>query len=138
MNCLSRMVACLSFVALMAAIAGCDGQGAGLASVKGTVTYQGRPLEEGRIVFQPPQGRPSSGAIKAGQIVEVTTFKLGDGAPAGPVKVAIQATKPDPKDPTGMATISLLPTKYADPASSGLTATLERGKPNELTFSLSD
>ena len=104
----------------------------------GTVTYRGQSLEEGRIVFQPQEGRPCGGAIKAGRIVEVTTFEPGDGAPPGPVKVGIQATKPDPRDPTGMSTISLIPKKYADPATSGLTATLDAGKTNELNFQLTD
>ena len=37
-----------------------------------------------------------------------------------------------------MSTISLIPKKYADPATSGLTATLDAGKTNELNFQLTD
>ena len=116
---------------------GC-GSATNLAPVTGTVTYQGKPLEQGAINFYPKQGRPTRGTIKDGKIVEVTSFQPGDGAPIGELKVAVQSVKPDYKDKSGMATISILPAKYGDPATSGLSATIERGKQNTLVFELTD
>jgi hypothetical protein len=95
-------------------------------------------LEQGTIVFHPETGRPARGTIERGKIVEVTTFEPGDGAPVGPVKIAIQSIQPDPQDETGMKVISLIPARYADSASSGLEATIKRGETNPLRLELTD
>ncbi len=34
-----------------------------MATVKGTVTYQGKPLDHGRVVFLPEQGTPGPAAV---------------------------------------------------------------------------
>lgn len=107
-----------------------------VAQVTGTVMWKGKPLEEGTIVFHPPEGRSASGIIKAGEIVEVTTTNKGDGAPVGDNKVTIFATKPDPKDSTGMGTISLIPVRYNDIRKSGLKATIKENEMNKVAFDL--
>ncbi len=51
-----------------AALAGCDN---GRASVLGTVTYQGRPVESGSISFEPIDGKggTAGGAIEQGRFM---------------------------------------------------------------------
>lgn len=115
-------------------LCGCGGADP-TGTVSGTVTFNGAPLAEGAIVFHPGKGRPARGEIRQGQIVNVTTLEPGDGAPLGDVKIAIQASKPDPSDPTGMIRISLIPDHYADSKTSGLTATITAGD-NVLKFDL--
>ena len=67
-------------------ICGCGGgidDAPEVALVKGSVMWNGKPLDEGTIVFHPTSGRSASGTIKGGEIIEVTTTKKGDGAPVG-------------------------------------------------------
>lgn len=120
-------------------VTGCSGSiedAPEVAAVTGTVEFNGKPLEEGTIVFHPTSGRSASGVIKGGKIVEVTTTTKGDGAPVGDNKVTIFSTKPDPKDLSGMGTISLIPEKYNDLKKSGLNAMIKGNKENTVTFDL--
>ncbi|MCR9119600.1 MAG: hypothetical protein NXI22_21920 [bacterium] len=105
-------------------------------AVSGQVTYEGEPLETGRIVFHSTEGPPASGEIENGEIKNVETSGLGAGAPVGSVKIAVQATKPDPKDSTGMNVISIIPTKYADSSTSGLTAEIASGQTTTINIEL--
>ena len=120
---------------VMTGLAGCGPRRPALAAVTGTVTYQGKPLPEGTITFQPVQGRPAIGKIVKGQIVEVTAWDPDDGAPLGNIKVGIESLFPatsiyeKPK--------SHIPTRYANPQTSGLTAEINPGK-NTLSFDLKD
>ena len=125
-------------------LSGCNGSPA-TVPVTGTVTYQGKPLESGTIIFESPGSRPATGKIVDGKITDVTTYEPGDGAPVGKHQVAIQAVTEagsavaaDPSQGTGtgyMQSTSLIPTAYGDPATSGLTAETKPGM-NELSFEL--
>jgi hypothetical protein len=141
------MKACCSFVSLHLAallavlIAGCQ-SGVPTAAVKGTVTLDDKLLANGTFRFEAPGLPSASGKIVNGEIVEVTTFRPGDGAPLGSHKVAIWALKeapnaPSPKkdDFTFMTGTSLLPAIYNNPDTSGLTAVIKPGL-NTLEFKL--
>ena len=120
-------------------ICGCGGgvdDAPEVASVQGSVMWNGKPLEEGTIAFHPASGRSASGVIKGGEIVEVTTTTKGDGAPVGENQVTIFATKPDPKDPSGMGSISLIPVRYNNVKKSGLKATIKPNEENRVNFDL--
>ncbi|PQO42557.1 hypothetical protein [Blastopirellula marina] len=120
-----------------------------MGKVEGTVTYKGKPIENGAIIFEVPGNRSAYGKIQDGQIVDVTTSEFGDGVPVGEAKVAINASEPAsqsaanpsmsanaPGGPSGMDLgKSLLPKHYANPATSDLTVTIEQGE-NTVTFDL--
>jgi hypothetical protein len=63
--------------------------------VKGTVTYNGTPLEQGVISFVPedPAGVGASGKVEKGYYT-LSTGGDGDGARAGKYKVTITAKEP--------------------------------------------
>jgi hypothetical protein len=115
--------------------------------VKGTVTLDGKPLAKGSITFETTDARPATGTIVAGEIVEVTTYDPGDGAPVGQHKVAIAATEDaasavvaNPGEAKQSATDymagkSLIPAMYNDPSASGLTAEIKPGQ-NTVEFKL--
>ena len=116
------------------------------APVAGTVTLDGAPVAKGTIIFESPGNRPATGQIEDGQIVNVTTFEPGDGVPMGEHKVAVSiveeaasAVTSHPSesgggmDPNYMGGKSLIPEKYSDPSTSGLTATITRGE-NTVSF----
>lgn len=114
---------------------GCGGRD--LTSVSGTVTYQGQPLEQGRVGFLPVNGRPSYGDIQDGQF-KLSTYESGDGAASGSYRVLIQSDKlSDPADAFSNR-ISLIPNKYGDPETSGFTAEVKLGENNVFDFELVD
>ncbi len=117
-------------------LTGCGGGGPTLAPVTGTVTYKGKPLPEGALMFLVAEGRPASAKIVDGQITEVTTLRAGDGAPVGNHKVTITSVEGG-KDMYAK-TKSRIPEKYAAAEKSGLTADIKSGGPNELKFDLKD
>ena len=118
------MRVCLMVVAVLLAglMTGCSNQK--LAPVKGTVKYKGQPLASGSITFHPEKGRPATGTIKNGEILDVTSFVSGDGAPVGPVKVTVQSIKGGGENMYAKQE-SLIPEKYGQVAKSGLTAEIK-------------
>jgi hypothetical protein len=126
-----RHTLCVLGACCLVALSGCRGDGP--VPVTGTVTYKGTPLAQGTITFTPEEGRVAFGKIKDGKIVEVTTHTLDDGAAKGRNRVSIRSIS-NPDDMYAKQ-VSLIPEKYGDPNTSGLTAELASGT-NELSFDL--
>jgi hypothetical protein len=115
--------------------------------VHGKVTYQGKPVTTGRIVFQPvgvaQRGllRPATGVLQPDGSYELSTFAQGDGAVPGRFGVGIVSTEggPTPEN-MGAPVIWLVPRKYSSHTSSGLTAAIPADAPGplEFTFDLKD
>jgi hypothetical protein len=137
--------------AIALALAGCQGNGRiATVPVTGTVTVDGKPLEQGTITFETPGKRPASGEIKAGNIVNVMTYVASDGVPTGNHTIAITATAASaaaavPKDPGQPMVVdanymgvgqSLIPARYNNPATSGLTAEIKSTGKNSLQLEL--
>ncbi len=129
--------------ALVVAV-GCGKAGtAPTVKVTGTVTHNGQPVEGASVAFIPETGRPASGTTDASGRFTLSTFKSGDGAVPGPHKVAITEASSDqpevePDYSLPDATKSRFPARYADPKTSGFTATVEEGKENDFTFDMKD
>ena len=124
------------FCAVLGMCVGCNRGRASLAPVTGTIEYNGKPLEQGMIVFYPAEGRSATGIIEDGEITEVSTYDPGDGAPLGHVKVVVTSVdRPDADMYTPKK--SLIPVKYTQLQTTTLEADIERGK-NVLEFQLTD
>lgn len=113
-----------SIVALaVLATAGCGGADDGQYStttvpVRGTVTYQGRPLTGGTVLFEPEGlGREAHGPIQPDGTFELSSYTQNDGAVVGSHRVAIT----DIADPS-------FPVKYRNSGSSGLTVEVVEGQ----------
>lgn len=131
------MAGAIGLVTAVTLIAGCTASdNTPTGKVKGRVTYKGQPLKEGTIVFHPSDGRSGVGQIRDGEIVNVTTYEPGDGAPFGPCNVSIQAMS----NATDMYAPrkSLIPEKYASAEKSGLTADIIEGQETTVEFDLND
>jgi len=124
---------------------GCGGSGAGLAVVKGKVTYKGKPVPNGTINFLPTDGnKPSAtGEIQPDGSYSLKTFvtnRPGEGAVIGQHKVVIVAMVdmasrlPEERIPLPPP---IVPVKYTSPATSDLTANVE-DKENVIDFDLKD
>ena len=127
-----------------------------LYPVSGVVTFNGRPVAEADVTFfNAEQNRSAFGRTDDEGKYSLTTFTVKDGAVAGNHAVTIakyvSTTPPPPEpdveseayeppkegyDPPEAKADSGLPEKYADPGSSGLTATVDAGGANEFNFEL--
>src|SRR5262249_14892195 len=105
----------------------------------GQVFYEGKPVAGAVVVFHPqgdkadPKIRHAAETDKEGKF-SLTTFKKGDGAPAGDYKVTVVLYEPKLKEgevPGDRPVKSLLPLKYGDPALTPLRATVKAAR-NEL------
>jgi hypothetical protein len=124
--------------AIMITVGGCGPRRPELAEVVGTVSFDGRPLARGTVTFEAPGMRPATARVENGRILDATTFRTGDGVPVGKHAIAVFAREETgsiaASDPgarafaaDGMAGRSLLPRRYNDPATSGLSAAIEPG-----------
>jgi hypothetical protein len=121
------------------ALFGCAKKG-GLetAPVTGKVTYKGKPLPNGTVMFVPGEGPAATGEIAADGTYHLTTYAPNDGAVLGKHKISITALAdmsnllPEQRNPLPP---SLIPDKFMSHDSSGLTAEVARGN-NEVNLDL--
>src|SRR5687768_4946011 len=129
------------------AIAGCGSESGQLDvhSVSGSVTYKGKPIEGATIIFfaQDEHLRAAGvpipeGTTDASGRFDLTTYKPGDGAPAGDYGVSITWMEEtgDSDDPEQITRRDRLNNRYASPESSGLTATVKSGDTQLPPFEL--
>ena len=137
-------------------VVGCGSGGPTLVPATGTVYYQDKPLEGAAVTFVPDLGVQSAGGTTDAE--GKFTLKTGneDGAAAGSYKVVVVKVEgggageavTDPKamslkgadsvqaNEAAVDVKSLIPESYNSPATSGFTATVEEGKPNDFEFRL--
>lgn len=111
-------------------LAGCGTKGPELHPVKGTVLVNKKAAAHATVVLHPvnptsPDAPKPRGKVNADGTYTLTTHTEGDGAPAGEYRVTVEqwlagARADDPP-------ANRLPAKYADPNTSGLTATVAPG-----------
>lgn len=140
-----RQLRSLWFLALLVAgsiLAGCGGDRLPVVPVEGKVTYQGKPLEFGAVIFQPAAGPGASGTIQPDGTFRLSTYGNEDGAVLGTHKVAFScfdsqspnAPPPDPSKEPGLGK-PLIPRKYLSAETSGLTAEVKsRNEPFEFVL----
>jgi len=108
------------------------------ATVRGTITFQGRPLAGGLVVFSPDKDRGGSGKPGRGDIGPDGRYELrlqGEPAiPSGWYRVAIAAA------PTGEHTstikLTAFPAELARPDLSGLVREVKPGNENVFDFAI--
>lgn len=142
------LLALASAVAPVIILAGCGSRPdalPGTVAVAGVVTFDGRPLEKGTVRFAPESGgQPATGAIIAGRF-QMHTTRSSPGVLRGRYRVSVVSEKenaaPDlpagvPPDPNNLPKPeSLIPLRYSDATTSGLTVEIVGPVP-DLAFSL--
>jgi hypothetical protein len=125
-------------VCLMIA-AGCGPDRPLTIPVNGTVTVDGTPVEGASVMFMPQfQGRPAVGLTDTSGRFTLTTFARGDGAQPGQHKVTVTLQKTTgfvaDKDglsggiaPEGVRVEWLVPERYSNPETSGLSIEVRQG-----------
>jgi len=84
---LGRLCAAGLVVVLMGTCVGCD-SGGGLVAVEGNVTFDGQPVEEGSIAFEPADGAGPS----AGGTIQQGKYALAGDAGVLPGKKTVRIT----------------------------------------------
>ena len=144
----------MTVVVIVGITGGCGPKRPPLGRVSGTVRFDGKPVANGAIIFEVPGNRPASGKIVEGALRDITTFDSGDGVPVGTARVAVhafatsatqqKAAVPEFEkdgqeviDPKGYmkGPDSLIPARYNDPASSGISFTIQPGE-NSINLDL--
>jgi hypothetical protein len=124
-----QLIAICVVGALLGSVTGCARSDAGMGHtvpVIGRVTFKGRPLTTGQVIFQPDAKRGNGLPHEPrGGIDEEGNYELAisgtKGAPPGWYKVSVIATEPfDPAKPYVIPK-TLIPLKYSDPKMSGFT-----------------
>ncbi len=123
---------CLAvFLAIGAVVAGCGENRPVTCPVHGKVTYQGKPVPRGTVLFNPvdPTQPPARGMIASDGTYELTTFRAGDGAVPGKHKIVINATtEVDPAREVGELGYripqSLVPAEYSSLSTTPLERTV--------------
>lgn len=118
-------------LAICSSLLGCGGNSLDTVPAEGVVTFEGEPVPKITVVFMPEGGRGqiAKGTTDAEGKFSLQTRSPGDGAMVGDYSIAFQYTPDEPPDmpgfPGAKPVVSPLPQKYADTASSGVTATIE-------------
>jgi hypothetical protein len=135
-----RMSALLFVVVFLAA--GCAKKGGmETAPVSGKVTYRGKAVPTGTVMFVPTEGPAATGNIASDGTYKLETYTAGDGAVIGTHKVTITALQdmagalPEQRSPTPPP---LVPAKYLSGETSGLVAEVKPKTNNEVNFDLKD
>ena len=103
----------------------------------GHVFYNGSPLTSGVVMFQPTNGPPAIGLIQSDGTFELRTPGRGDGARIGPNAVRISSREASRDQSTEIALGPLLiPERYTDFTSSGLTAEVKPQSNEPFIFRL--
>lgn len=151
-----RLVAWVAVGGLGLAVSqGCSGGREGDPNgrvVTGTVTYKGNPVESANVTFLSANGA-AFGQTNAEGKFKLTTA-TGEKVSQGQYQVSIvkkeslpvaatpsspdQYVPPDPNAPPAPAPKDLLPAKYSDVKTSGLTAAVTADGKNEFDFPLAD
>jgi Carboxypeptidase regulatory-like domain len=91
-------------------------------TVEGKVTYKGKPLAGAYVTFHPEKGKK----VFSGKLDEDGTYTAKD-VPVGKARVTVEV-KAEKGKAKGKAPRVVIPAKYADPKTSGLTADVKKGK----------
>jgi hypothetical protein len=142
----ANLLALVACSLLAAPLLGCrGGNSLPMAEASGAVMLDGVPLTKGNVRFMPDNSKGTQGPMATGQIGADGKFVLmtsepGDGAQVGFYKVVVNCWEETPFDPNNPKAApppkSLIPTRYADERTSGLTAEVRSDAPNEFTFNL--
>ena len=139
---------------VLALVVGCGPKsGLDLVPVRGEVTYNGKPLAEGTVVYLPEQasaGRQATGPLQPDGSFSLTTQKRDDGVMKGSYQIVVYAYKPHPGEPKtreeheamvqkgGIERGHIIPMKYTEPATSGLSDTVDENHSGFKKIELTD
>jgi len=133
--------------------AGCSNTDSRYVKVEGTIAYKGELIDGATVTFLPVAegGEPASGKTDTSgrfSLTSVRAIEGGRGVLPGEYHVTVSKREPPPPMPEGAVSSSsappaprakeLLPTKYLQPGTSDLRATVNQGRNDPFNFELTD
>ncbi|MCA9233897.1 MAG: hypothetical protein KDA44_00400 [Planctomycetales bacterium] len=115
----------------LAGLAGCSDGLPHRVPVSGIVKIDGKPLSQGSVMVIPANDRPAGGSIGPDGRFTLTSYEPNDGVVVGTHKVTVAATEHLSERETRW----LVPKKYNNAGSSGLTVTID-GPTDDLEINL--
>lgn len=129
---------CLIVLVFSATCVGCSRTGSPVAKVKGRVLLDGKPMSMGSVVTLPTAGRGAKAFIQHDGSFQLGTYAAADGALIGTHKAAVVAyEQPAHAGPESGNGKLLVPKKYINPESSGLTIEVPTGGITDVVLELS-
>jgi hypothetical protein len=143
-RCFLRHLAATAFL-LASFLAGCSREVSPTIRVEGQITYRGEPVTQGVVSFVPSRNavgrdlRPAAAALQPDGTYRLSASRDVDGVLPGSYAVAVAAYR-DAHLLPGRKIEYAAPAKYANPHTSGLTATVpaDAAGPVRLDFQLRD
>lgn len=133
----------LSWTGILLIVAqGCHRSPGALTPVTGRISYQGRPLTTGTIVFVPDISRGETGPAGYAKIRPDGTYVLqttdGPGVPAGWYRITVTSLGPPGSTYNNPLPIpqSYIPDRYCDPDQSLLACEIKSSRPNNIDLNL--
>jgi hypothetical protein len=111
-------------------------------SVDGQVTYQGKPLDNGSVVFSPAAtvvdtpARPATAQLAPDGTYRLSSFRRDDGVMPGEYRVTVVSYISPPSPEQQRAAVWRIPARYGDPAKSGLTCTVPADAHGAITYNI--
>jgi hypothetical protein len=131
-----RSVALLALIAVMLVAGGCAKSE--YVPARGQVYYNDKPLATGVVMFQPSDGPPARGTIQTDGTFELTTPGRAAGARIGNNRVRIASREVHPEAGEVALGRNLIPERYNDFVTSGLTAEVKPTDNDPFVFRLKD
>ncbi|QDU13718.1 hypothetical protein CA11_15040 [Gimesia maris] len=134
------------FCLIIVTMTGCGDGHPARSPVSGTISYNGKPLKIGSLLFVPVKGGPpAQGKVRGDGFYVMETFGTEDGVIPGDYKVMITALTssggsglPEDTVKANAEPVSVIPEWYGDLEKSGLRVTVVADKPNTIDFPLTD
>ena len=131
---ISKMRLSLGIVLIAISISGCSGPK--LIPVMGKVTYQGKPLEFGSVMFQPSgEAEPARGKIQNDGTFVLTTHAEGDGCAPGSCQVRVTCYEGQKSGADSLGAL-LIPKKYTRFGTSGVSFDVSLEMPQPVLIEL--
>ena len=136
-----RLCPIATFCALIA-VASCSKQKPPDTVVRGQILFRGEPISGGLIVLAPNPERGSNGPMLTATLEPDGSFCLvgpeGKPVPAGWYRIAIAPRAGVQEMPTAYRPYPGLPSRFRNPAKSGLEQEIKAGTENVICFDLDD
>ncbi len=127
---------CVLSVTAITLLGGCGSDTPTTVKVRGSVQFDGQPLDFGGVLLQPTGGRLGKGRIEPDGTFVISTYDTSDGAIVGPVKIGVTAVRLQGDSRDGGTREWLIPERFGSPDTSGLQLELTHGAENVLLIKL--
>ncbi|MCC7473810.1 MAG: hypothetical protein IT425_00320 [Pirellulales bacterium] len=136
MRSVTGMMVCSGLLAGLLCLASCEKSGTALGEVRGIVTLDGQPLSQGSVVSYPENGKGALGTIQSDGSFILITRGLKSGVSVGHHRLAVVAYQQPAQASPEADQKPLVPLRYMQPDTSGLSVTVASGKLETLQLEL--